>query len=313
MYEFYHYLPVEDSIMKLGLYLTGVGRGVIPSKDNYPPKGHPKMYAFNYHQGRILPEFQIVIITDGKGVFESEQTGEISIEPGMLIFLFPDVWHRYKPDEQTGWKERWISINGVIVHQLMEQGYLNPNYACQQLSEPEHLISTFDHFLDSVHRNPTENTLVTSLSTMALLSEIIKLIKTDVTRPRKELNSDITYTKDGLVDSVLEIIWTQSHRPISIDSILMQVPTSRRTLERRFQEIHGHSIHEEIIQCRLSRAKRLLRETHLSIKKVAYLSGFSCTERMRRSFDKFLAQPPSEFRKQNSLVNISEGYNSSIL
>ena len=178
MYEFYHYLPVEDSIMNFGLYLTGVGRGVISSKDNYPPKRHPNMYAFNYQQGRILPEFQIIFVTDGQGIFESEQTGNISIESGTLIFLFPDIWHRYKPDDSTGWKERWISINGVIVHKLMEQGYLDPNHAVQHLSEPEQLVSIFDHFLDSVHGNPTENTLVTSLNTMALMSEIIKLIKT---------------------------------------------------------------------------------------------------------------------------------------
>jgi len=88
-----------------------------------------------------------------------------------------------------------------------------------------------------------------------------------------------------------------------VNSIVNQVPTSRRALERRFQKVHGHSIHEEIMQCRLSRAKRLLQETHMPIKTVAYLSGFSCSERMRRTFDKLLKQSPSEFRKQNSLIN----------
>jgi AraC-like DNA-binding protein len=311
MYEFYHYLPVDDSVMKFGLYLTGVGRGIIPSMDNYPPVGHPTMYAFNYRQGRILPEFQMIIITEGKGIFESKQTGQVPIEPGTLILLFPDVWHRYKPDEQTGWKEQWISINGVIIHQLMEQGFINPSHAVQQLSQPEHLISIFDHLLDRIHRNPTENTVTTSLSTMALLSEIIELIGSSglsTTRARKQFNnSKVKYSRDELVDSALKIIWTQSHRQISVNSILMQVPASRRTLERRFQKIHGHSIHEEITQCRLSRARRLLRETNMPIKTVAYLSGFRCAEVMRRSFEKVLAQPPSEFRKQNSFSNISDG------
>ena len=306
-YEFYHYLPVEDRIIELGLYLTAVGRGIIPSKEHYPPVGHPTMYTFNYLQGRILPEFQIILITDGKGVFESKQTGEIAIESGTLILLFPDVWHRYKPDDQTGWKERWISINGVIVHELMDQGYLSPDRAVQQLSEPEHLISTLDTFLDQIHRNPFENTLITSLSTMAFLSKIIESIGIGKTVARKQFNkSPAKVSKDKLVNSVLDMIWTQSHRPISINYILKQVPASRRTLERRFQKAQGQSIHEEISNCRLARAKRLLTETHLPVKTVAYLSGFSQREKMRRTFIKILRTSPSEFRKQNSLLNISD-------
>jgi len=307
MYEFYHYLPVEDSMMRLGLYLTAVGRGIIPPKEHYPPGRHPTMYAFNYSQGRVLPEFQIVLITEGEGVFESKQTGEVPIKPGTLFLLFPDVWHRYKPNDQTGWKERWISINGVIIHQLMDQGYLTPYHAILQLSELEHLNSIFDTFLDRIHHNPIENTLVTSLNTMAFLSKIIELIGVIQTGATNRFdNSKIKFSNDLLVDSVLDIIWTQSHRPISVDSILKQVPTSRRTLERHFQKIHGHSIYEEILQCRLSRAKRLLRETHLPVKTVAYLSGFSCPERLRRSFEKLLEGSPSKYRKQNSIVNISD-------
>jgi AraC-like DNA-binding protein len=306
-YEFFHYLPVEDTIMRLGLYLTAVGRGVIPSKEHYPPVGHPTMYTFNYLQGRILPEFQIILITDGKGIFESKQTGKIDIESGTLILLFPDVWHRYKPDDQTGWKERWISINGVVIHQLVDQGYLDPDQAVQQLSEPEHLTSTFDTFLDRIHRNPIENTLVTSLRTMAFLSKIIESIGSGTTGARKQVdNGRVKVSKDKLVDSVLDIIWTQSHRPISMNYILKQVPASRRTLERRFQKAHGHSIHEEILQCRLTRAKRLLRETHLPIKTVAYLSGFSYPERMRCTFLKILRTSPSDFRKQNSPDTLSD-------
>ncbi len=310
MYEFYHYLPVDDSIMKFGLYLTGVGRGVIPSMDNYPPVGHPNMYAFDYHRGRILPEFQMILITDGQGIFESKKTGQVSIEPSTLIILFPDIWHRYKPDEQTGWKERWFSINGVIIHQLMELGLIHPSHAVQQLSEPEHLISIFDHFLDRIHRNPAENSVTTSLSTMAVLSEISELIgpyEHSMAEAKKQHNNNkVKYSKDDLVNSVLKIIWTQSHRQFSVDSILTQLPVSRRTLERRFQKFHGHSIYEEIIQCRLSRAKRLLKETHLPVKTVAYLSGFKCAELMRRSFERVLSQPPSEFRQQNSVINISD-------
>ena len=306
MYEFHHYLPVDDTMMDWGIYLTGAGRGVIPSKDHYPPAGHPKLYAFDYHRGRILPEFQIVLITDGKGIFESKETGQVPITSGTVFMLFPNIWHRYKPDEKTGWKERWISLNGIFAHRLMDQGYMNPNNPIHQAPEPGHITSTFDHLLERIHDMPTENTLTTSLGTMNLLSQIIELFGSDAVFANIQSNGNIKSTQDALVKSTLDIIWTQSHRPISVDSILMQVPASRRTLERRFLKIHGHTIHEEIIQCRLSRSKRLLCETQLPVKTVAYLSGFGSSEKMRKAFVKKLGLSTSEFRKQNTVVNISD-------
>ena len=90
MNEFYHYLPVSDTVMKWGIYLTGCGRGEIPSGQHYPPPGHPTLYSFQYDRGRILPEFQMILITDGKGVFESSNTDQVEILPNTFIMLFPD-------------------------------------------------------------------------------------------------------------------------------------------------------------------------------------------------------------------------------
>lgn len=304
MYEFYHYLPVTDTVMQCGLYLTGIGRGVIPSQENYPPVGHPTLYSFNYRKGRILPEFQLIIITDGKGIFESKQTGPVPIESNTFIILFPDIWHRYKPDEQTGWKERWVSLNGMIVHQLMDQGYLAPQNAISILPDPPGLISVFDQFLDDIHKKPTQNTLINSLNTMALLNKVIKATGHDLAT-KDLIPTNIQYSVDDpLVKMALDIIWTHSHRPISTEYILEHVPASRRTLERRFRRVCGLSIHEEIIQCRLNRAKRLLLETLMPIKMVAYLSGFSDAEQMRYAFEKTLGQLPSQFRNENALANL---------
>ena len=301
MYEFYHYLPVNDQTMHWGMYLTGVGRGIIPTKEQYPPRGHPTLYSFKYQRGRVLPEFQMVLITNGKGIFESKETGTITIEPNTFFILFPDIWHRYKPDEDTGWKERWFSFNGTFAHQLMDQGYLNPNNAIIHLqSNDTTLISIFDDFLDDVHNRSTDNSILKSLKTMALLSHIIEYTQKDANNNKKITKNEIQ-TNDILLNQALNIIWAHSHHPLSIDSILDQVPASRRTLERRFMDNLGHSIHDEIIECRLSRATRLLIETKIPIKAIAYLSGFKCLERMRCAFKKQFDISPFEYRKQRQL------------
>jgi len=298
MNDFFHYLPVDDFVMRWGLYLTGAGTAIIPSGTDYPPEGHPGVYDFLWDSGRTLPEFQIIFVTGGNGIFESKQTGEVVIQPDTLMMLFPDIWHRYRPDKQTGWTERWVSLNGTIPHYLMNQGCFDPNKAICHLHDTTEIISLFDCLLDHIHEKPTENTLLTSLSAMPLITEVIERTGGDISPAAYLYHENKIVANDPLVASALDLIWTHSHRSISVAYLISQLKINRRTLERRFYKACGHSIHDEIIQCRLSRAMRLLCETHLSIKTVAYLSGFGHPERMRYAFEKNLGQSPSGFRKK---------------
>ena len=49
----------------------------------------------------------------------------------------------------------------------------------------------------------------------------------------------------------------------------------RRTLARHFLSLRGCNVLEELTACRLARAQRMLRETRLPIKRIAYAAGFS--------------------------------------
>ena len=64
---FYHYLSVNEQAMRWGIYLTAAGRGTIVPGEAYPPPDHPKMYAFDWRSGGTLPEFQLILLTEGSG------------------------------------------------------------------------------------------------------------------------------------------------------------------------------------------------------------------------------------------------------
>ena len=78
----------------MGFYVNNLGSGKIGKEDDYPPKGHPGGYMFSWQKGRILEEFQFVLISDGQGVFESKETGTKKITEGDGFLLFQGVWHR---------------------------------------------------------------------------------------------------------------------------------------------------------------------------------------------------------------------------
>ena len=134
--NFYHYLPVDDLAMRWGSYSTGVGRGAIPPGKSYPPRVYPSLYDFEWGRGRTLPEFQLILITGGQGVFESRQTGIVRFESASLPVPFPGVWHRYRPDPKTGWLERWFGFNGDIAHRLIRRRLLCPENAVRKSDRP---------------------------------------------------------------------------------------------------------------------------------------------------------------------------------
>lgn len=120
------YFPVSDHDLAIGFYLTGAGTERVGCHQPYPLPSHPKMYEFSWESGRVLPEYQFVYISSGRGEFESHQSGPVAIRAGMAMLLMPDVWHRYRPDVKTGWTEYWVSFNGALPHFWQKAGLISP-------------------------------------------------------------------------------------------------------------------------------------------------------------------------------------------
>ena len=302
MPDFHHYLPVSDDAMNWGAYLTSAGWTTIAAKQAYPPKGHPAVYQFDWRRGRVLPEFAMVFVARGRGEFESEPTGRVEFQSPTLLFLFPGVWHRYRPLPSVGWEERWICFNGEIAHRLANLGLIATDRAVAPLKETARLKEQFDDLLERVRAHPVQHSILLSLHGLGLIADAL-----ESTAPGAgaEIDAAIRSTvgsglDDPITRQAMEIIWTHSHRPISVSDIARQLPVTRRTLDRRFAASTGRTVLDEINACRVSRAKRLLVETTLPIKSVSYLAGFSSVERMRVLFVEQEGASPSVYRETNT-------------
>jgi AraC-like DNA-binding protein len=304
-FGFYHYLPISDTDMQRGLYMTGGGRGAIPAGQAYPPAEHPGMYHFSWQQGRELPEFQLILITEGRGTFESEPTGCLQLEGDCLLVLYPGVWHRYQPDQSFGWTERWVSLHGELLHRLVHEGAMSVNHAVFPLADSTFAVQTFDRVLDRLHEYPTSQTVPIRIGAMELLTLVLDLYP-EPPRESERGAGPRHQVDDELVRGAIQIIWTQSHRSLSVDNLCSQLPTTRRTLERHFSNVIGHSLLDEINLCRLSRAKRMLTRTGLPIKSVAYLAGFGSQERLRRLIIEKEGCSPSEYRARMQATSETE-------
>jgi len=159
----YHYLPVSDQAVRWGFYVTSAGRVLEPVFPDLPYGKHPAMSMFDWTpapeasvatrspraSGRILPEFSVAYITDTHALFESDATGIVELDAPTLLFLFPGVWHRYRPvGMNKRWlTTRWLSFNGDIAYRLLGQRFITSETAVRPAARPLCLVDAFDELI----------------------------------------------------------------------------------------------------------------------------------------------------------------------
>jgi len=304
MDNFFTYLPISENNMRWDLYLTGVGVATVQAGDVYPPKGHPGVYNFRWESGRVLPEYQILLIAEGQGTFESAKTEEQTVNPGTLILLFPGLWHRYRPEPNSGWKEYWLSWNGEQLYRLMKKGILDANRPVLPIESPEQVCIAFERILNHVRAHPAENSNVLSAYAMEILTLAMDNVQTPPIPKDTALPVEYAHSVDDpVVFKAMQIIWNHSYRDFRVDDIVEWLPVSRRTLERKFLQALNRPIRFEITRCRLERAKHLLANTSLPIKHIAFSVGFSSMDRMGKVFRREMELTPSQYRKKTASAN----------
>jgi LacI family transcriptional regulator len=97
----------------------------------------------------------------------------------------------------------------------------------------------------------------------------------------------------------LRFIHDRAGQPIRVYDIVSSLGDARRTLEIRFRQALGRSIHAEIQRTRLERAKQLLLETDLPLPRVARACGFRSPSYLAAVFHRHLGVTPVKYRANN--------------
>ncbi len=118
------------------------------------------------------------------------------------------------------------------------------------------------------------------------------------TRVVARQSSDVLAIDDPDLAIALRFIRNHAAEPIDVETVLEKVPCSRRSLERKFEQMLGRTPAIEIRRVRLERAKQLLVETDLPIPRVAAASGFGSGSYMSQAFRQFVGMTPLRYRSQ---------------
>ena len=109
-------------------------------------------------------------------------------------------------------------------------------------------------------------------------------------------STDVLAIPDADVAAALRYIRERACDGAQVADILRHVPISRSLLERRFRKYLGRSPQQEIRQVQIKRAKQLLAETDLPLRKIADLAGFEHDEYLCVVFKRLTGLSPGRYR-----------------
>jgi AraC-like DNA-binding protein len=315
--SFFRYLVVSQRDRDWGLFVTGTGHEVLTvtgaaaarrrpyryaveadSSDavsiTWDPT-YPQPYRYDFNQGRTLvDEFGLLYIDSGAAwIFESEASGQtIRVEPGSVVLLFPEVWHRYRPqlgDANQFSSTFWCTFGGDTARRWQARGLITPSHPVLHVGSDPGLEMGFRRLHSHVQsRDPSclQPKLASSLWELlghadAATRTVEPTISPDVIERAKIILEDLSLANAGPEDV----------------SRMLNLPYNQ--FRRSFKLATGVSPHQYRLQMLLRRAKELLEATDMSIKQIAVALYFTDQYYFAKAFRRRTGMSPTQWRSRS--------------
>jgi AraC-like DNA-binding protein len=285
--EYFRYFPVSDRGRQWGLYVTGAGFARISPGSRYPPHGHPASHDFAWETGRVLHEYALVYIGAGAGRFESDPTGERPVTEGTVVLLLPDVWHRYKPQNDVGWDEYWVAFAGDAADRLKSRGFLRPEEPILKTGTNALLLHAFHALLDRMRAEPVGFEQLMAASFWEILAAALGAARREETGGRPH----------ELVRRAKLALEAQTCGTPVIEELACSLGLSASRFQHLFKEHTGLSPYQYHLQLKVQRAREMLRDSDMPVKQVAGMLGFQSVYHFSTLFKRKTGMSPRRWRE----------------
>jgi len=259
--EQFDYIPAARD-RAWGMYVTGVGRFVAPAllgarqrqREHFGPRG----------KGRVLRDYALIYLTDGHGSFMGHDTGWRRVGAGDVLVLFPGIWHDYRPSPETGWTERWLTMNGDLPNQWCMYDLLCVDTPVLHVGVHDELVASFDRLLEIGRACPPFANQIQAGVSMEILALIWKFHQSRKSHAKQSA---------PVIESAISFIGKNWAQEIDFEAWAKKTGVGYRHFRRLFQEATGLPPYQYQLNLRLNHAKRLLGS--LPVAEVAARVGFT--------------------------------------
>ncbi len=290
MDDFYKYIQVNQDYAFEELIVLNAGHTHIEPDTVYPPGRHPDHHKFSFNAGRVVDEYQLIYITGGKGVLQTQSGGKFDINAGDGFFLFPGEWHRYKPDAGAGWTESWVGFKGNNSFLRSSEHLLSRKNPVFRIGMDDRLIRQLSNIFEVVKSDFVGAEYLLSGSVIFLIGHILTHLK------RQELK--ITRQTDEIIMTAKSLLESRFSEKVNLEDIASHLNISYVWFRTYFKKHTGFSPYDYLLNIRINHARLLLKNSRISVKEISQSSGFESQQQFSKTFKKKTGLTPMEFRNQ---------------
>jgi AraC-like DNA-binding protein len=284
-YNFKKYLIISDLDHKWGFIVNDTGYTTYPKDTDYPATGHPGTHMFNWKTGRILNEYHLVLISKGKGIFESKSAGKQKINAGDGFLLFPGEWHRYRPLKKTGWSEHWVGFSGNRSDALIKEYFFKKENPVANKFNNQLVTKLFKTIQQLIQEEPYGFQRTASSICIQLMTEFCN------TQHGSKLKHD------SPISRAKHIMNEKIDEEIDVKILAKNLGVSYSKFRSDFKHQTGLPPIQYFLLMKIEKAKELLQNTTISTKQIAYNLGFESDFYFYRLFKNKTGITPKKFRK----------------
>jgi LacI family transcriptional regulator len=115
-------------------------------------------------------------------------------------------------------------------------------------------------------------------------------------------STDMLAVDDTLIRSAVEFIRKHAGEAIGVKHVASALDVSRRTLDRRFADALGRTVHDELIAVRMQLARNLLTDGAQTVVEIAVTCGYGSAASFSRAFCRQAGCWPTDYRNQVRLL-----------
>ncbi|MCI6536810.1 MAG: AraC family transcriptional regulator [Lachnospiraceae bacterium] len=243
-------------------------------------------YESGYHlQRESYDSFLLMYLLNGAC---QVTVGDVSMQAaaGQLVFLDCYAPHAYSTD--SGFEALWLHFDGPLARTYYE-AIVSEKDALLYPSQPEmfrkHLYEIYDTFRSK--KSIAEDALSASIT------EVLNDLLTADVIPQTARKSPASVS-----DAVLHIN-KYFYKPITLKELADIAALSPYYFSRVFAKETGMTPHRYLMSTRMANAKFLLKTSQMSVKEIAFRSGFTDESGFCTAFKKQEGKTPKEYRHSN--------------
>jgi len=285
----FYYLIAGENDRKLNAVVNAVGSQEITPGDEYPLKVHPADYFFDTKKGRVLHEYQLIYITQGKGMFRSASAPAegVPVDKGTMILLRPGELHSYCPHPATGWTEYYIGFEGSFFDQMLRLLGIDKGQQHWNIGFNSELTGLYRRALEIASDNKSAPQTPLTGIVCHMIGQLYYILR-NYARTTDLLEQAVEKAKIIMDEKVTE--------EIDLYELASQLNLSYSWFRKTFKDYTGLSPARYFQRLKLLRAQRMLSDTQLSIKEIAYSLGYKSTEHFFSIFKKHTGCTPTAYR-----------------